>query len=182
MGNEHQGVDTQHGRQHYTVTLAVLAVGALAFALLQTMVVPALPDMQRALHTSTTSIAWVLTIYLLSASVATPVVGRLGDIFGKEHTLLAVLVIFALGSLTCALSHSLGVLIIGRAIQGAGGAIFPLSFGIIRDEFPACGTPRSHGPDSGSSGRRPGAVRRACPGGRRGYRRGANGSLTTIST
>jgi EmrB/QacA subfamily drug resistance transporter len=136
MENGHRRLDAPHGRQHYTVTLAVLAVGALAFALLQTMVVPALPDMQHALHTSTTSIAWVLTIYLLSASVATPVVGRLGDIFGKEHTLLAVLVIFALGSLTCALSHSLGVLIIGRAVQGAGGAIFPLSFGIIRDEFP----------------------------------------------
>lgn len=136
MTNEPRRGDTPHGRQHYSITLAVLAVAALAFALLQTMIVPALPDMQRALGTSTTSITWVLTIYLLTASIATPVVGRLGDIFGKEHTLLAVLGVFALGSVLCAISQSLGLLIVGRAIQGAGGAIFPLSFGIIRDEFP----------------------------------------------
>lgn len=114
----------------------MLAIAALAYALLQTMVAPALTDIQRTLHASTTSVTWVLTIYLLAASVATPVLGRLGDIFGKEHTLLAVLVLFGIGSLVCALSHSLAVLIAGRAIQGAGGAVFPLAFGIIRDEFP----------------------------------------------
>lgn len=123
-------------RQHYTVTLAVLAVAALTYAFMQTMVAPALTDIQRSLDVSTTSVTWVLTAYLLTASVATPVLGRFGDMFGKEHTLLAVLVIFGLGSLVCALSHSLGVLIAGRAIQGVGGAVFPLAFGIIRDEFP----------------------------------------------
>lgn len=125
-----------HGRQHYGVTLAVLSIAALAYALLQTMVAPALTDIQRTLHASTTSVTWVLTVYLLTASVATPVLGRLGDIFGKEHMLLAVLGLFGVGSLVCALSHSLPVLIAGRAIQGAGGAVFPLAFGIIRDEFP----------------------------------------------
>jgi EmrB/QacA subfamily drug resistance transporter len=123
-------------RQHYGVTLSVLAVAALAYALLQTMVAPALPDIQRDLHTTTTSVTWVLTVYLLTASIATPIFGRLGDMFGKEHMLLVVLVIFAAGCLISALSHSLGLLVAGRAVQGAGGAVFPLSFGIIRDEFP----------------------------------------------
>jgi EmrB/QacA subfamily drug resistance transporter len=123
-------------RQHYGVTLAVLATAALAYAVSQTMVAPALPAIQKDLHTTTTGVTWVLTIYLLTASIATPVLGRLGDMFGKERMLVLVLVMFALGSLVAALSHSIGLLVLGRAIQGFAGAVFPLSFGIIRDEFP----------------------------------------------
>jgi EmrB/QacA subfamily drug resistance transporter len=123
-------------RQHYGITLAVLAISALAYALSQTMVAPALPEIQRELHTSATSVTWVLTVYLLTASIATPVIGRLGDMYGKERMLLLTLVAFGAGSLVAALSHSIAVLVAGRAIQGAGGAVFPLAFGIIRDEFP----------------------------------------------
>jgi len=123
-------------RQHHGVTLAVLAVAGLSFALLQTMVAPALPAIQREYGASTTAVTWVLTVYLLTASIATPVLGRLGDIFGKERLLVIVLLVLAAGTVVSALSHSLEMLIAGRAIQGAGGAIFPLSFGIIRDEFP----------------------------------------------
>jgi EmrB/QacA subfamily drug resistance transporter len=123
-------------RQHYNITLAVLALAALAYALLQTMVAPALPEIQHELGASPATVTWVLTVYLLSASITTPVLGRLGDIFGKEHMLVAVLLLFALGSLIAALSDSLGLLVAGRAVQGAGGAVFPLAFGIIRDEFP----------------------------------------------
>jgi EmrB/QacA subfamily drug resistance transporter len=123
-------------RQHYGVTLGALVIGALAYALSQTLVAPALPEIQRELHTTTTAVTFVLTGYLLSASVATPVVGRLGDMFGKERMLVATMSVFALGSLVAALSHSIELLIAGRVIQGVGGAVFPLSFGIIRDEFP----------------------------------------------
>jgi EmrB/QacA subfamily drug resistance transporter len=129
-------VSAEPARQHHNVTLAVLAVAALSYALLQTMVAPALPAIQRELGTSTTAVTWVLTVYLLTASIATPVLGRLGDMFGKERTLVAVLGLFALGSLIAALSHSIEMLVAGRAVQGAAGAIFPLAFGIIRDEFP----------------------------------------------
>jgi EmrB/QacA subfamily drug resistance transporter len=124
------------GRQHYNLTLGVLVLSALAYALSQTMVAPALPEMQAELGTSTTTVTFVLTAYLLTASVATPIVGRLGDMFGKERLLLITLVCFAAGSLICGLSHSIGLLIAGRAVQGVGGAVFPLAFGIIRDEFP----------------------------------------------
>ena len=86
------------GRQHYGVTLAVLLTGALAYALSQTMVVPALPAIQQDLGTSTTTVTFVLTAYLLTASVATPIVGRLGDMFGKERVLVATLVVFGVGS------------------------------------------------------------------------------------
>ncbi|HKQ17657.1 MAG TPA: MFS transporter, partial [Solirubrobacterales bacterium] len=125
-----------HERQHHNVTLAVLVTGALAYALSQTMIAPALPRIQAELDTTTTLVTFALTGYLLTASIATPIVGRLGDMFGKERLLVITLTIFGLGSLVCALSHSIELLIAGRAIQGVGGAIFPLSFGIIRDEFP----------------------------------------------
>ena len=123
-------------RQHYGLTFAALALGAATFAILQSLVAPALPEIQRDLHASPTAIAWVLTGYLLSASVLTPIVGRLGDMFGKERTLVISLAVLAAGSLLAALATSVEVLIVARVIQGCGGAIFPLSFGIIRDEFP----------------------------------------------
>ena len=123
-------------RQHYNVTLAVLALAALSYALLQTMVAPALPEIQHELGATPTTVTWVLTVYLLSASVSTPILGRLGDMFGKERVLFLVLVMFAIGSVIAALSNSLALLVAGRAVQGAAGAVFPLAFGIIRDEFP----------------------------------------------
>ncbi len=78
-------------RPHHNRTLGILAVGAMAFALLQTMVAPALPAIQAELGASTTAVTWTLTAYLLSASIATPILGRLGDIFGKERMLVTVL-------------------------------------------------------------------------------------------
>ena len=91
---------------------------------------------QEELHASASATAWVFTGYLLSASVLTPIVGRLGDMFGKERTLVISLVVLCFGVLLAALAKSIAVLILARVIQGSGGAIFPLSFGIIRDEFP----------------------------------------------
>jgi EmrB/QacA subfamily drug resistance transporter len=129
-------VEESAPRQPYNLTLAVLVLSALAYALSQTLVAPALPEIQRELHTTTTMVTFVLTGYLLSASVATPIAGRLGDMFGKERMLVATLAVFGLGSLVAALSHTIGMLIAGRVIQGAAGAVFPLAFGIIRDEFP----------------------------------------------
>jgi EmrB/QacA subfamily drug resistance transporter len=123
-------------RQSPGRTLAILGVGTLGFVLAQTTVIPALGDLQRELGASTTGITWMVTAYLLVASIATPIFGRLGDMFGKERLLAIALALFAGGSVVCALSSSLGPLIVGRGLQGLGGGVFPLSFGIIRDEFP----------------------------------------------
>ena len=123
-------------RRHYNVTLAILTLAGIAYALQQTMVIPALPALQRDLHTTTTWVTWVLTIFLLVASVATPVLGKLGDQHGKERLLVISLGIFLVGSVAAACAWNIWALIVARAIQGAGGAVFPLSFGIIRDEFP----------------------------------------------
>jgi EmrB/QacA subfamily drug resistance transporter len=116
--------------------LAVLALGGIAYALLQSLVVPALPQIQASLHTSESSVGWILTAFLLSASVATPIIGRLGDMYGKERLLMLVLLMLAFGTLISAIASSLWLMVLGRVIQGAGGGIFPLAFSIIRDEFP----------------------------------------------
>jgi MFS family permease len=123
-------------RTHPTLILAVLSLGGGAYAMLSSSVVPALPTIQHALHTSETGIAWLLTAYLLSASVGTAILGRLGDMYGKERLLLITLLILAAGTLLAAVSSSLFVIILARFIQGASGGIFPLAFGIVRDEFP----------------------------------------------
>jgi EmrB/QacA subfamily drug resistance transporter len=116
--------------------LGVLALGGGAYALLQSLVVPALPVLQRDLHTSRSGVAWVFTSYLLAASVVTPIAGRLGDMFGKKRVLVVALSGLAAGTLLAALVSSLPLMIVARTIQGLGGAIFPLAFGILRDELP----------------------------------------------
>jgi MFS family permease len=89
-------------RQHYNVTLAVLALACTAFALMQTMVIPALPVLQRELETTTTWVTWVLTVFLLVAAVSTPILGRLGDQYGKERLLAISLALFLAGCIGCA--------------------------------------------------------------------------------
>jgi EmrB/QacA subfamily drug resistance transporter len=126
----------QAGRRHYNVTLGILTLAGIAYALQQTMVIPALPTLQHDLHTTTTWVTWVLTVYLLVASVATPLLGRLGDQYGKERLLVIALAIFLVGSAGAAAAWNIWSLIGWRALQGAGAAVFPLSYGIIRDEFP----------------------------------------------
>jgi MFS family permease len=123
-------------RARYQITFIVLAVATGAYSLLQSMVSPVLPLLETSLHTSQGTVTWVLTAYLLSASVFTPILGRVGDMIGKEKVLVAVLVALALGSILAALATSISVMIVARAIQGVGGGVIPLAFGIVRDEFP----------------------------------------------
>lgn len=123
-------------RTDYRVTFLVLCVGVASFSLLQSMVNPVLPTIEAALHTDQQTVTWVLTAYLLSASVFTPIIGRIGDKVGKEKMLVVALSALAVGSLLAAIAGSIGVLIVARLIQGIGGGVLPLTFGIIRDEFP----------------------------------------------
>ena len=123
-------------RAHHNVTFAILAVGGMSLAVLQSLVAPALHVIQLELDTTTTGATWVLTAFLLSASVATPILGRLGDMFGKKRMLVIALCAVAIGTFVAALASSLELLVAGRVIQGLGGGAFPLAMAIIRDEFP----------------------------------------------
>ena len=99
------GRSGRHGNP--TLVVLFLSLGGLSFAVLQSLVAPALPTIAADLHASTGSISWVLTAYLLAASVLTPILGRLGDMVGKRRVLLVVLLLLAAGTVICALAHSL---------------------------------------------------------------------------
>ena len=114
----------------------LLAVGISTYALLQSLVAPALPLLASDLHTGQDTVTWVMTAYLLAAAVFTPILGRVGDASGKVKVLMFVLASQAAGAVLAALAPSIGVVIAARAIQGLGAGIIPLGFGIVRDEFP----------------------------------------------
>lgn len=118
-------------------TFAVLVVGVTAFSLVQSLIIPVMKGLAQQYDTDPATITWLLTAYLMSASVFTPILGRLGDAWGKDRVLVGCLVLLALGCAVCALAPDLEWLIAGRAVQGVGGGILPVSFGIIRDEFPS---------------------------------------------
>ena len=137
--------ETTH-RQHYNVTFTLLAVAAVAYALLQSLVAPALLTIQHDLSTTTSGAAWILTAYLLSASVITPIAGRLGDMFGKKRAMVIVLLVLAAGTLLAALATTIGVMITARVIQGAGRRRLPA---LVRDH------PRRVPAPPGAARRRP---------------------------
>ena len=123
-------------RAHPTRTVAPLALATLAFSLQQTMILPALPAFQHEYGVSATTSTWLLTAFLLSAAITTPILGRLGDMYGKARTLLVALGIFAAGSALAAVAGSFVLVLAGRTVQGTGAAIMPLAIGIVRDELP----------------------------------------------
>jgi MFS family permease len=120
-----------------TLPLAVLCAAVSAYSVLQSLVVPALATLQRELHTGTVSAGWIFTTYLLAASVLTPLIGRLGDVLGRTRALIGSLVVLGAGAVVSALATTLPVMLAGRVVQGAGGAVFPLAFALVRDVVPA---------------------------------------------
>ncbi|MEU9371628.1 MFS transporter [Streptomyces avermitilis] len=118
------------------LTVPVLAFGGILMAVMQTVVVPLLPDLPRLTGASAGAVSWMVTATLLSGAVLTPVLGRAGDMYGKRRVLLAALALMTLGSLLCALTSDIRVLIAARALQGAAAAVVPLSISILRDELP----------------------------------------------
>ncbi|WP_369037650.1 MFS transporter [Streptomyces adonidis] len=117
--------------------VAVLAFGGIVVALMQTLVIPIVPELPKLLDAPSSDTAWAVTATLLAAAVATPMMGRLGDMYGKRRMLLVSLVLLVAGSVTAALSDSLVPMIAGRALQGLASGVIPLGISIMRDELPA---------------------------------------------
>ncbi|MFD3589301.1 MFS transporter [Streptomyces sp. NPDC058683] len=117
--------------------VAVLAFGGIVVSLMQTLVIPIVPELPKLLDASASNAAWAITATLLAAAVATPVMGRLGDMYGKRLMLLTSLVMLVVGSVTAALSDTLVPMIVGRALQGLAAGVIPLGISIMRDELPA---------------------------------------------
>ncbi len=118
------------------LTVPVLAFGGILMAVMQTVVVPLLPSLPRLTHSSAGAVSWMVTATLLSGAVLTPVLGRAGDMYGKRRVLTSALALMTVGSVMCALSSDIRILIFARALQGAAAAVVPLSISILRDELP----------------------------------------------
>ncbi|MFE9863179.1 MFS transporter [Streptomyces sp. NPDC005506] len=114
----------------------VLAFAGITVAVMQTLLVPVIKDLPALLHTDPSNATWVLTATLLAGAVATPIMGRLGDLYGKRKMLLTSLAVMVIGSLICAFTDQLVVMIVGRALQGFAMGAIPLGIGIMRDELP----------------------------------------------
>ncbi|MFD7644729.1 MFS transporter [Kitasatospora sp. NPDC059795] len=116
--------------------VGVLAGAGIVVSLMQTLVVPLIPQLPELLHTTAANASWVITATLLAGAVATPVLGRLGDMYGKRKVLLISLALLVVGSVICGLSSSLAPMVIGRVLQGVGAGVIPLGISIMRDELP----------------------------------------------
>ena len=119
------------------LTFLLLAAGAAAISMTQSLLNPVLSTLQQELDTTQNAVSWVLIAFLLAGAVATPILGRVGDMIGKVRTLLLALTAMIVGNLVSGFAPNIETLVVGRALQGLGMAAFPLSFGIIRDEFPS---------------------------------------------
>ncbi|GAB2646436.1 MFS transporter [Kribbella swartbergensis] len=117
------------------LVLGALASCGVLVSISQTIVVPLLPELPRITHRGPADVSWLITVTLLTGAVFTPLLGRAGDMYGKRRVLLIALGSMVIGSLLCASSSDLAVLIAGRAFQGAAVAVVPLGISILRDEL-----------------------------------------------
>lgn len=115
----------------------VLALAIVSYALVQSMSIPVIGEIAVTYETSAATATWVLTAYLVAAAVATPMLGRLGDMVGPVRILVLSLGILAGGCFLAAVAPNIETMIGARAIQGAAGGIMPLAFGIVREVLPA---------------------------------------------
>ncbi|MDX2598987.1 MFS transporter [Streptomyces caniscabiei] len=114
----------------------VLAFAGIVVAVMQTLLVPVIKDLPQLLDTSASNATWVLTSTLLSGAVSTPIMGRLGDLYGKRRMLLASLAVMVVGALISGFTSALVPMIVGRALQGFAMGAIPLGIGLMRDELP----------------------------------------------
>jgi len=117
--------------------IAVLAAAGISVSLMQTLVIPLVPQLPDILGTSSANASWAVTATLLTGAVATPVFGRLGDMFGAKRVLVACAVLLTAGSIIAALTSSLIPLVVGRALQGFGAPVMPLGISVLRAALPA---------------------------------------------
>ncbi|MDN6333011.1 MAG: MFS transporter, partial [Micrococcaceae bacterium] len=108
----------------------------IVVSLMQTLVVPLIPQLPDMLDTSASDAAWVVTATLLAGAVVTPIAGRLGDMFGKRRMLIISLALMVAGSVLCALTNTLEIMLAGRVLQGLAMGAIPLGISILRDELP----------------------------------------------
>jgi MFS family permease len=116
--------------------LAILSCIATMVMYAETMLIPAIPDLIQDFQVSYSMSSWILTAYLISGAVMTPIAGKLSDIYGRKKILLIIMIIYATGVSIAGFATDIYFMLFARAIQGIGMAMFPIAFSIVRDQFP----------------------------------------------
>lgn len=149
----HQSAARRDPHPRPGVIVAVGSFCGIIAALTQTMIVPLIPELPRILHSSASDASWAITATLLVAAVATPIAGRLGDMYGKRLMLAISMAALVVGSVVCALAQgSLLVMVIGRGLQGLAMGAIALGISVMRDELPAADVGRGVARMSASMG------------------------------
>ncbi len=117
-------------------TLAILSLIATMSMYAETMLVPAIPDLIKDFSISYSTSSWILTTYLIAGAIMTPISGKLSDIYGKKKVLLIIMIIYAAGVSAGGFTTNIYSMLLVRLVQGIGMSMFPIAFGIIRDQFP----------------------------------------------
>jgi MFS family permease len=102
----------------------------------ETMILPAIPDFIRDFDISYSTSSWLLSGYIIAAAVMTPIGGKLSDMYGKKKILLIVMAVYIVGVLAGRFATDFEFMLLARAAQGVGMAMFPIAFGIIREVLP----------------------------------------------
>src|SRR5213079_3080751 len=130
------GVDSEHANYKWW-TLSCTGLGMLLATINSGTLIIALPDLERALHTSILQLVWVILAYLIAATVLVLTAGRLSDLFGRKRAYVAGFVVFALASLGAGFSSGVTVLILWRVLQGTASAfLFANAAALVTDAFP----------------------------------------------
>ncbi|HSZ43426.1 MAG TPA: MFS transporter [Trebonia sp.] len=128
------------------LAMAVIMSGVLMTAVDTTIVVLALPEIERSLHIALSAVVWVIISFLLVITLLATQVGRLGDMFGRVRMYETGFAVFVLGSLLCALSWNEPSIIVFRIVQGVGGALIMANSGaVIADLYPREQRGRAYG-------------------------------------
>ena len=117
-------------------TLAILSSIATISMYTETMLLPALPQLIHDFNLSYNTSSWILSAYLVAGAVMTPVSGKLSDMYGKKRIMIILILIYTVGLIISPFSSNFAMLLISRILQGIGISVFPVSFGLIREQFP----------------------------------------------
>lgn len=130
------GAASKQGGGNATKVIVALAFAGIVSAIMQTLVVPLIAQFPALLNTTSDNASWIVTVTLLTGAIATPVAGKLGDMYGKKKIIMILTIPLIVGSILCAVATGVSFMIIGRGMQGLGIGIVPLGISLVKDVVP----------------------------------------------
>ena len=132
-------------RSYANRILLLFALLAAFVMYVDIMLTPSLPSISKQYGISDAEASLIISLYTVFGTALNPLVGKLGDIYGKKKILTYVLVFYSIMVATTSFAPTFNILLLTRTFQGIGLSIFPLAFSLVREEFPRDLVPRAQG-------------------------------------